>query len=48
MALSLANGCRMWYTLRAGLLAGCGGVPGVHWLATGCALVLYAGIILRH
>lgn len=24
MALSLANGCRMWYTLRAGLLAGVG------------------------
>ena len=27
MALSLANGCRMWYTLRAGLLAGVGAFP---------------------
>ena len=33
MALSLANGCRMWYTLRAGLLAGVGAFPGCFgWL----------------
>jgi hypothetical protein len=48
MALSLANGCRMWYTLRAGLLAGVGAFPGCFgWLPgapSSYMLVLYYAI----
>ena len=48
MALSLANGCRMWYTLRAGLLAGLGAFPGCFgWLPgapSSYMLVLYYAI----
>ena len=46
MALSLANGCRMWYTIRAGLLAGVGAFPGCFGWAAGRALVLYGSIVM--
>ena len=46
MALSLDQAGRAWYTVRAGPLVWCGGVPGLLWLAAGRALVLYGSIVM--